>query len=90
MIQKPLLVSEVSELLQCSEEKASELLNTGELPGLRYGRGWIVPPGALAQRLDELALERAAQLRSAPKPSTLDVVLAATRGRSARVPPALP
>jgi hypothetical protein len=87
----PLLeIGQVAEIVGCSEDRATELLNGGVFPGIKYGRSWRVPPAALEQRLVELALQQAAERRAQPAPSTLDVVMAAQRGRAARVPPALP
>jgi excisionase family DNA binding protein len=83
-------VDQVGELVGCGPDRASELLSSGVLPGVRFGRHWRVPERALEQRLVELALEQAAERRARPAPSTLDVVMAAQRGRVARVPPVLP
>lgn len=88
---KPLTVDELAnDWLRCTPDTASQALTSGELPGLQYGRGWIVPVGALLARLDELALEQATQRRAAREtPTTFDLE-ALSRGRQARVPPALP
>ena len=88
---KPLTVQELAdEWLHCSTETAAQALASGDLPGLQYGRGWIVPVGALLTRLDELAQQQAA-LRRTPReqPTTFDLA-ALQRGRQARVPPPLP
>lgn len=37
-------------ILDCSPDTVAELINAGELPGLRYGRSWIIPPAALDLR----------------------------------------
>ena len=88
---KPLTVQELADdWLQCSRETATQALASGDLPGLQYGRGWIVPVGALLARLDEIALEQAAQRRAAREtPATFNLD-SLGRGRQARVPPALP
>lgn len=88
---KPLTVDELAkDWLQCSEDVATRALASGDLPGVRYGRGWIVPVGALLSRLDEIALEQAAQRRAAREtPATFNLD-SLDRGRRARVPPALP
>ncbi|MDP2263276.1 MAG: hypothetical protein Q8K24_08970 [Hydrogenophaga sp.] len=89
--ERPLLVPDTSALLGCSDEVTAELLDTGELPGLKFGRSWIVPPRALWHRLDELALQRAAERREARHaPPKAQVTAPAQRGRAARVPPAIP
>lgn len=81
-------VAGVADMLLCGEDKVREALNSGDLPGTKYGRDWIIPGEALYQRLVEKALDEAEGRRSA-KPSTLDVVLAANRRRQARIPPPL-
>lgn len=83
-----LTVPEVAGELECSEDKVREALNTGDLPGVKYGRDWVVPADALRQRLVEKALTEAAERRAA-KPSAAEVVMAASKRRQARVPPAL-
>lgn len=45
----------------------------GELPGIKPGGGWVFPAGALAQRLDQLALEQAARRRSPAAPVAMAV-----------------
>lgn len=86
---KPLTVDELArDWLQCSTEVAAQAIASGDLPGLQYGRRWIVPVGALMTRLDELALEDAAKRRAAREtPTTFEMVGARSK---ARVPPALP
>lgn len=83
-----LSVAQVANHLDCSEEKVREALNTGDLPGLKYGRDWIIPADALHQRLVEKALAEAAARRAA-KPTTVEIVMAAAKRKQARVPPAL-
>jgi excisionase family DNA binding protein len=83
-------VDQVADILGCSVDKATEELNHGNLPGVKFGRSWRVPKVALEQRLVEIALQQAAERRAKPVPSTLDVVLSVQRGRSPRMPPVLP
>ena len=52
-------------ILDCSPDTVAELINAGELPGLRYGRSWIIPPAALEQRLTSLAIEQMLARRAA-------------------------
>lgn len=78
-------------LLGCSPKTVEEWARTGQLPGIKPGGSWVFPAGALAQRLDELALEEAAQRRKTPAPTaTLKPPHAPGRpGRKARVLPRL-
>lgn len=54
---------QAAELMGCSVKTVEDLARRGELPGLKPGGGWIFPAGALAARLDELAIEQAAKRR---------------------------
>jgi len=79
----------VAELLHCSVKTVEEKARAGDLPGLKYGDGWVFPAGALAQRLNELALEQARTRADPPKPS--GVLRAIQQGRKQpRSRPVLP
>jgi excisionase family DNA binding protein len=82
---------EAAVLLGCSAKTVEEWARTGLLPGIKPGGSWVFPAGALAQRLDELALEEAAQRRKAPTPTaTLKPQAPPARpGRKTRVLPRL-
>lgn len=83
---------QAAEVLGCSTKTVEEWARTGKLPGIKPGVGWVFPAGALAQRLDELALEEAATRRKAPPaPATTTPTVAAPgqRGRKARPLPRL-
>lgn len=56
-------VDQVAELLMCDKDTAAERLNSGDLPGLKMGRSWVIPEQALIQRMNEIALEEAARRR---------------------------
>lgn len=99
-----LTIDQAAELLQCDRDTAAERLNSGELPGLKLGRSWVIPADAFMRRVNELAIELAEQRRqalkdgrgkrqnSAPEPLPSLTVVAATsgkRGRARRVPPSL-
>lgn len=63
-------IEELAKLLRCKEEMASTLLAQGVLPGLRFGRSWIVPRQSLLVRLNKLALDQAEDRAAKLKPST--------------------
>ena len=69
-------VSQVANMLACSEATVRELLNAGHLPGVKYGRDWVVPHDALIERVNKAARN--------------NVGLVPTVRRAGRVPPALP
>lgn len=62
--EKVMSVEQVAEILECTEETAAEQLKFGELPGVKFGRGWRVPAVSFYQRLNEMALEQAKARRS--------------------------
>lgn len=66
--QEMLSVDKVTEILQCDKVTAADRLNRGVIPGLKFGRSWIIPAGAFFQRLNELALEEATKRREASEP----------------------
>jgi len=59
-----LTVEDLAAMFDCDEETASARLKCGDLPGLKVGRGWIIPRQALFERLNEMALEEAAARRA--------------------------
>ena len=65
-----LTAEEVAEMLLCDKETVADRLSCGVIPGLKFGRSWIIPADAFYQRLNEMALEEAAKRRaeSAPVP----------------------
>ena len=62
-------VAQVADLLECTEETVVEWINAGELPGAKFGRGWVIPADALRVRLNEIALEHAKARRQDALPS---------------------
>lgn len=94
-------VDDVARLLHCDAETAATHLLNGDLPGLKFGRGWIVPADAFFQRLNEWAVEAAAirkaerESHAAPAKSravalTSMVVANSTTGRRGRPRKVLP
>ena len=92
-------IDTLAKLLDCDADTAAERLNRGDLPGVKFGRGWIIPADALHARLNELAIEQAAQRRAArtpaaapamPKaPPAIQTTTTAHAGRKRRAPPDL-
>ena len=58
-----LTVDDLAQLFACDKETASARLKCGDLPGVKVGRGWIIPRQALFERLNEMAREEAATRR---------------------------
>lgn len=83
---------QAARLLGCSVKTAEEMARHGELPGIKPGGGWVFPAGALAQRLDQLALEQAAKRRgpaAGPTGVVVQQAAKARRGPKGRVLPRL-
>jgi excisionase family DNA binding protein len=60
-----LTVEQVAEMLLCDKETVAEYLKSGELPGLKFGRSWIIPATSFYQRLNDLAVEQSNARRQA-------------------------
>lgn len=75
-----LTVDDLAQLFACDKETAAARLNSGDLPGVKVGRGWIIPRQALFERLNEKAKEEAAA-RRAQQAATID--RAEQRGKAA-------
>ena len=81
---------DVAEILRCAVTTVQDRARAGDLPGLKFGEGgWVFPAGALAHRLDELALEQAQQRRTPRVPSGVLQSLPKA-GKPKRVLPLLP
>ena len=86
-------IDQAAELLLCEPTTAAEQFIKGVLPGLKFGRQWIIPRDAFLKRLNELALEQAAERRDdfAKRCAAANVqLLPAMRGRRRNIPPVLP
>lgn len=59
-----LTVDDLAKLFACDKETAAARLSTGDLPGVKVGRGWIIPRQALFERLNEKAKEESASRRA--------------------------
>lgn len=59
-----LTVEDLAELFGCDSETVAARLISGDLPGVKVGRGWIVPRQALFERLNEKAHQEASARRS--------------------------
>lgn len=82
-----LTVEDLALMFDCDEETASARLKCGDLPGLKVGRGWIIPRQALFERLNEMALEEAAARRARLEAARDD---AQRRGKAAQAASAAP
>lgn len=82
---------QAAQLLRCSAKTVEDHCRRGDLPGLKFGDGWIIPAAALIQRLHELALAQAAERRRGREHGNEIVALALKNSsRTRREPPRLP
>jgi excisionase family DNA binding protein len=87
---QPLLTSsQVADLLHCERSTVEEMLRRGALPGVRFGRSWVIPSEALMQFLNQAALAQAAERKIAASPVAVARAVGAS-GRRKREPPVLP
>lgn len=82
-------VAEVATLMRCSPKTVQERARTGDLPGLKWGDDWVFPAGALARRLDELAMQPRPGRTPAASGVLHDIKAGASR-TTRRTPPKLP
>lgn len=78
-------VEEVAELLQCHPASVNIACSKGRLPGVKFGRGWVIPRAALAVRLTEIALEES-EARRNYMPKILATIVDPAKPRSRRRP----
>lgn len=57
---------DVAALLDCDVETVQRRALAGDLPGVKFGRGWIFPQEALIERLNTMAREESAKRRKRP------------------------
>ncbi len=68
-MQEILTIDQVADVLLCDKDTAAACLNSGELPGLKFGRSWVIPAVSFYQRLNELAIEAANERRNKSLPN---------------------
>lgn len=79
-----------ADLLQCTEATVEELTRKGELPGVKFGRGWIYVKASLLEYLAQKAMREAEERRlnireRAQTPATIQVLRP-----KRKTPPVLP
>lgn len=84
-----LSVSEVAALMDCAEVTVEEEARRRLLPGVKLGRSWRFPRGALLQVLNERALKNLQEEDTANR-KALAVYDAMRDARVLRAPPKLP
>lgn len=57
--------AEWASLLGCTQKTVEERLRTGDLPGEKFGDGWVCPTEAMLARINEIAIEKMLARRKA-------------------------
>lgn len=79
---------QLAELLGCDKETAEARIREGDLPGVKFGKGWVVLRQAFIERVNEMAKEEAATRRARLQD---EQAAAALRGKAIAIPsPLLP
>ena len=88
-----LTIEQVAALLACEVTTVAEHLKSGSLPGLKFGRHWVVPARAFFDHVNALAHEQATARRDEKKRARqplAHLVQPVAGGKRRRVPPVLP
>lgn len=59
-----LSTEDAADMCGCEPLAIIERMRTGELPGIKFGRSWMVPREAFIQRINEIALAESATRRA--------------------------
>ena len=90
MTDETINAAQCAELLHCTEQRIEELTRSGELPGMKFGRGWIYVKADLlvyiADRARKEAEERRQDLNARKSVPRLDILIRPRR----QTPPPLP
>lgn len=84
-----LSIGEVAVLLECAPKTVENQLRAGELPGVKFGTGWICPTEALIETLNDLARRNLGVKVPEDKTPTPEQRTPTPRGRKARPAPSL-
>ncbi len=76
---------ECAALLRCTSEQVEELARAGEIPGLKFGRGWLFVRSDLLAYLAEKARREADERRAKRQPGVTPITAKPKR----RQPPPL-
>lgn len=79
---------ECAELMHCTSDQVEELARAGEIPGLKFGRGWLFIRADLLAYLAEKARAEAQERRAKRRPNA-PTPLARPRRQQAPVLPSL-
>ena len=55
-------VADAAEYLECTATRVLELLREGQLPGMKYGKAWVIPRAAFFDAVNVAAVQAQAVL----------------------------
>lgn len=64
----PFTPDQVAEMMGCEPGTIEDALRRGDLPGVKLGKGWRIPARALADALNDMAVEEAKKRRTPAVP----------------------
>jgi len=85
MTDETINAEQCAELLHCTEQRIEELTRSGELPGMKFGRGWIYVKADLLAYIADRARKEAEERRqdlNADQAAAADASTASCTGQS--------
>lgn len=70
-----------AEALECSQKTVEDRMRTGDLPGEKFGEGWICPAEAMLARINEIVVERMLSRRQAASVPPAKRLVSVSAGR---------
>lgn len=84
-------VEEAAAILECTPLSVESNLRSGRLPGVKFGRSWVLPVEAFVQQINNLAIAEATAKREGLAKARQDAIVAlpavAQPSRRRRGPP---
>lgn len=77
-------VMEAAEFLECTTDRILELLREGQLPGIKYGKSWVIPRAAFFDSVNVSAVQAQAVLSEAAMKAKMPTSV--SRKRPGRTP----
>lgn len=69
-------VDEAAAILECTRKSVEDHLRSGRLPGVKFGRSWVLPVQAFVQHINDLAISEAAAKRDRLTKARQDAIVA--------------
>lgn len=69
-------VAEAATILDCTQASVEAHLRSGRLPGVKFGRSWVLPVEAFTHHINDLAISEATAKREGLTKARQDAVVA--------------